>query len=868
MSKLLLIIADILEKNLDGIITKSIGSLLEQEASKEILQVLLHKKTSLNLNYLSALKASYVTPSSAYGKPIATVYGTGKVDGRVIWSLPIRYTQHRAISTSGKSGRRKEKTSANCSVTLAIAICKGPVYQLSKMWANDAPVDLENLLYRLYQGTEDQEPDPKIIEHEKHAPAYRGLAYMVIEEFPLQNYNNTIPRFSFEVTAYTNKLLRNHITQKILEIHTVGQGEWAYDTNIQTRIPIAVINGKEIPLGEAKKINGRGKSSYAAQGLAQLRSTLPNIQWVAVSVHWFASASGIKNCSIKPGTVRNNDSIVASDSWKVGKYTADSAFEIPVESLDRLPGETPSDSSLQRYISKLKLMNYKVMLVLKIVVALDSDVKLDCDDNDVDSINRFFIEQYRPFVEHYCNLAKKTVDAFVIASGLSKLTKIQDKHSKTFPAVDALINVAVYAKTSLGKNVVITYAADHDEYHSHNGIYNMDPLWSSSSIDVVGINAYFPLCSPSQPICGFSANNVADLWKSGGQENLDSFSIYNKDPRFSWRDIGHWWRKYHTIGDSNKTTLWKPGAKKIWFIEYGFPSTAYSLTGKTPHMGENTSTNTEADYTAQKTAISGTILAWKSSIMVKKMFLYAWSITPYNKNPKTLKSWQTSYIINSKISTITLSSILHDILRDTPVKLKVLEADLEGSIHGFVITNPQSTWEIVKELQRIYLFCIGEDVNSITLSNEPANAPLVIPLEDILQQEYTVTSTMQKPQQNLSLLYRNLHFDYQLRLMEHPSNQHHSANVTVIPTSLVLDDQQAAKIITSMKKFLCRPMCIYEMLLPLRYLKLKVGDIIQIKDALVAVTNIKIQSEHVFLRGNTFFPSTQQILTPLKHITN
>lgn len=616
MSKLLPALTAILEKNLEKIITKSMGSSLWNSASKEILRSLLHKETTLE--YRKTPEENYSPSRAVYGKPIPKVYGTGKVDGNIIWSLPIKYTQHKVVSTGGKAGKRKEKSSTDCSITLAIAICQGPVHGLSKMWANGIPVNLDELSYRLHPGTENQEPDQTIIEAEEHAPAYRGLAYLVVEEFPLKNYNNALPHFSFEVTAYTAKYLRNHVAQKILEIHTVGQGEWAYDTIIQTCVPTTTVNEKEVPFGEAIKINGKGKISYAIQGLNKLQSTLPNVRWIAVSVHWFASESDIKNCIVKPGTARNTSFKMVSDSWKVGDYTSETAYVIPTANVDQLPGETPSDASLHRYITELKLRSYRVMLVLKIAVVNEYDIKLYCRGSDVEAIGTFFAEQYQPFVEHYCNLVKTNVDAFVIASGFSKLTRIQDAKSASFPAVEELIRVAIYAKVALGQDVVITYAADYNEYHSHNGIYNMDPLWTSYGIDVVGINAYFPLCSPAQHSCGLSVDNVASLWQNSKQEPREDSSTPQQDPKCSWRDIKNWWRKHHTEKDSEKTTAWQPGMKKIWFIEYGFPSISNCLVGTTPHMQQDINADDTVDYTAQKTAIEGTIKAWRSSIAVKK----------------------------------------------------------------------------------------------------------------------------------------------------------------------------------------------------------------------------------------------------------
>ncbi|WP_133121364.1 baseplate megatron protein TIM-barrel domain-containing protein [Anaplasma phagocytophilum] len=47
------------------------------------------------------------------------------------------------------------------------------------------------------------------------------------------------------------------------------------------------------------------------------------------------------------------------------------------------------------------------------------------------------------------------MDAFVIASALSQLTKIQDENDK-FPTVTLLRMIASHAKTFLGNSVIIT----------------------------------------------------------------------------------------------------------------------------------------------------------------------------------------------------------------------------------------------------------------------------------------------------------------------------------------------------------------------------------------------------------------------------
>ena len=59
---------------------------------------------------------------------------------------------------------------------------------------------------------------------------------------------------------------------------------------------------------------------------------------------------------------------------------------------------------------------------------------------------------YNDFILHYANLMQGKVDGFAIGSELIGLTKVHDGASvnRTFPAVDALVNLAASAKGVLG----------------------------------------------------------------------------------------------------------------------------------------------------------------------------------------------------------------------------------------------------------------------------------------------------------------------------------------------------------------------------------------------------------------------------------
>jgi len=177
--------------------------------------------------------------SSAYGLPIAVVFGTKRLAGNVIWATQIKETRKetRVESGGGKGGGSSTvNVSFTYSVDMAVAICEGPIVGIRKVWADTklvydsstgasvdeqiasliqlrleveggstqvlntfAPGALGSAL--IYKGTETQDPDPTI-ETDKgvgDVPAYRGLCYVVFDEFQLANFGNRIPNFSFEV---------------------------------------------------------------------------------------------------------------------------------------------------------------------------------------------------------------------------------------------------------------------------------------------------------------------------------------------------------------------------------------------------------------------------------------------------------------------------------------------------------------------------------------------------------------------------------------------------------------------------------------------------------------------------------------------
>ncbi|MEL7454513.1 MAG: hypothetical protein AAGJ50_14185, partial [Pseudomonadota bacterium] len=136
---------------------------------------------------------------SREGAGIPNVYGRMRVGGQVIWAARLRENRSTERVGGGKGGPRVSNYTYTAS--FAVALCEGVIDRVDRVWSNGEVIALSDLPHRLYVGTETQEPDPLIeaIEGAGCAPAYRGTAYVVFEDLPLERFGNRLPQLSFEV---------------------------------------------------------------------------------------------------------------------------------------------------------------------------------------------------------------------------------------------------------------------------------------------------------------------------------------------------------------------------------------------------------------------------------------------------------------------------------------------------------------------------------------------------------------------------------------------------------------------------------------------------------------------------------------------
>ena len=487
------------------------------------------------------------------GGAIPRVWGRMRVPGQVIWAS--RFLERVDETRTGGKGAPSTTTRRHrYSVSLALALCEGPVERIGRIWADGREIAADELSLRLHPGDEAQRPDPLIeaIEGEGRAPAYRGVAYLVIEDLALEPFGNRVPQIHVETfraprrAAEASKALGPPLGDLLRGVAlSPGSGEFALATTPVRRV-----------LGpgrfEPENVRTAAGRPDLLVSLDQLEAAAPRCRSVSLVVSWFGDDLRSGFCSVYPA-VESRDRVTEPLSWSVSGLTREAARVVSADADGRPSfGGAPSDASVVEAIRALRDRGYRVLfypfLLMDVPpgsglpdpyggdeqaafpwrgrITLDAAPgrpgSVDGTDEAAAQVAAFFGSaladdfsvsaeavryhgprewSYRRFVLHYAHLcaAAGGVDAFAIGSELRGLTALRDGPG-SYPAVRALCMLAEEARAALGPAVRLGYAADWSEYASHRPadgsgdvIFHLDPLWAHPEIDFIGIDNYLPL---------------------------------------------------------------------------------------------------------------------------------------------------------------------------------------------------------------------------------------------------------------------------------------------------------------------------------------------------------------------------------------
>ncbi len=835
-------------------------------------------------HYEGARLEQLAVQTSTYGRMIPIVFGTVRISGNVIWARPIREleTTTRVSSGGGKGGGGKRQSSSTSTTysyysTLAIAICEGEVTRVDRVWADSKLLDLSKGTYRIYNGTETQMPDALIESYHGvgATPAYRGMAYVVIEDFPLADYGNRIPNFTFEVTRRISQ--KDADDQPVESLVTSvmlipGSGEFVYDTQTQYKIGGTTASGSLVQSGFQTVLNqhtAEGKANVDV-ALDQLQQTFPNLEWVGVVVNWFGTSMDIASCEIWPSVEYQANVATTPDDWQVAGLTRATARQIGSDGGKLRYGGTPDDGSIVRLLTGLRNRGLKIFFYPQMLMDISGKPWRGNLTGSASQVNTFFTKTrgYNAFIQHYATLVAGKVDAFAIGTEMRDLTKITSS-AGVFPAVSKLMTLATSVKATLGASVKVTYAADWSEYHhTDDGWYHLDPLWASASIDMVGIDAYFPLSNAVQT--SYDVDGLRAGWTSG-----EGYDWYYTDvarttqaslaPAYAWKNIAWWWENTHVNPDLS-TTAWVPESKPIWFTEYGFASV--DGCANEPNVFVDSSTAASAyprfsrgrvDFMAQRAAITATEAEWAGSAMVANKFLWTWDARPYPYWPDLLSvwadgaNWVTGHWVQGKLGASHVAGAVEELMLRAGIgDAQLNTVGVQAILDGFVLHERVTARAALEQLMQAYFFTVKESGAQLVLLPRDAAVDAVADVTQCVPRtmgEQEVAYVLERKEdlvlpQRLEVQFLNRLQRYETNVQSASRAAQEATDTVTLRFSLVLSEAHARAISETVLGDRWAERSSISLQLPIAYAALEAGDLLQLNDGAlthrIRITKVQI----------------------------
>lgn len=504
--------------------------------------------------------------TSTEGADVPRVYGRVRLAGQLIWATRHEET---ASESGGKGGPRIRNWTYHAN--FAVALCEGPIDHVGRIWADGTLLDTTGLTIRVHTGEETQAPDAFLLARQGgEVPAYRGIAYVVFEHFPLASWGNRIPQLSFEVIRVVDRLER--LVRGVTLIP--GGTEFGYATTEVTRSPLPGVS-------ESENRHVRHAASDLVAALDELHALCPNLRSVALVVTWFGDDLRAGDCRLEPRVeqaVKTTRPLV----WSVGGLSRDAARL--VGRFEGVPayGGTPCDRSVVEAIAEIRARGLEVVLYpfLAMDIAAGNGLpdpagaaeqpahpwrgRITCHpapgrpgspDGTAAAVAQvaafvgtasaadFAVSggsvaysgpaewSFRRMILLHAHLAEAAggVDGFLLSSELVGLTGVRGP-GRSHPFVDALVDLAAEVRGVLRPDTLLSYGADWTEWNGHQPAdgsgdvaFHLDPLWASPAIDFVGIDAYFPLADDRRdgPAAGLPSERAALAAAVAGGEAFD-----------------------------------------------------------------------------------------------------------------------------------------------------------------------------------------------------------------------------------------------------------------------------------------------------------------------------------------------------------
>lgn len=479
-----------------------------------------------------------------------------------------------------------------------------------------------------------------------------------------------------------------------------------------------------------------------------------------------------------------------------------------------------------------------------------------------------FFAQYNAFVLHYAQLCVDAggVDGFLIGSEYVGLTRVRSSAGDgVFPAVQALKSLAASVRTIVG-GTKIGYAADWSEYHSHRPsdgtgdvLFNLDPLWADPNIDFVGIDNYLPLSDWRDTAPNLDGEGVGaptsiydrDYLRSNieGGEYFDWYyasdsdrvaqtrtpiadGAYGKPWVFRQKDIRSWWSTAHKSRpggvENASATAWTPGAKPIWFTEFGCAAVDKGPNQPNVFVDPKSSesflpyfSTGSRDDAVQRAYLEAMLSYWRDNaptigsvemVEPKNMFAWCWDARPFPDFPAQGGTWRDGYNyelghwLTGRLTEVPLQWIIAELCDAVGVTdldtTRLLGPD--SLVLGAASDGVVSPREVLEGLDDAFQFGAHESGGKLVFASRIAAESATISSDDlVMENETDVGYSLTRAQETdlpgaFSLSFLDAYADYATGKVTERKDIGSSANVRSVSTPAVLEPPRASSIARSL----------------------------------------------------------------------
>lgn len=758
--------------------------------------------------------------SATEGAVIPRLYGRMRIGGNIIWATDFREETKTTTQGGGKGGGgggKVKTTEYLYYASFAVALCEGPITGIGRVWADGKAMDMTGVTWRWYPGSEAQTADPFIAAKmgAANTPAYRGTAYVVFEDLALATFGNRLPQLSFEVfRPLADADTAEGLTRAVTLIPASGEFTYATDA-IRKGSGGATV---------AENLNALPDQPDIVVALDRLQAMAPAVESVSLVVAWFGNDLRAGSCKVKPGVEVASKATTPANWSVNGVSRASAHLVSRDAEDRPVYGGTPADFAVVQAIQEMKARGLRVTFYPFLLMdvppgntlpnpysanaatlgqpAFPWRGRITCSPaagfaGSVDktgtaatqvsalfgvaTTGNFNVSGesvsftgspsdwgLRRMVLHYAHLcaAAGGVDAFLIGTEMPGLTTIRSGAS-TYPAVTAFKTLAADVSAILGAGTKIGYAADWSEYFGHHPqdgsgdvYFHLDPLWSDTSIDFVGIDNYLPLSDWRD---GSDHADALEGWPAiydraylqsniAGGEGFDWFYASAADRSaqirtpitdgaaaktwvFRPKDIRAWWTNPHFNRpggvESGSPTAWVPQSKPIRFTELGCPAIDRGTNQPNVFFDPKSSESFTPyfsrgwrDDAIQRAYLEASYLHWGDPannpisavdggrmVHVPECAAWTWDARPYPFFPELTDvwtdgpNWRLGHWLTGRLGAVSLAALVrHLCLRAGMPEALIDVSGLWGAVEGYAITALESPRSSISTLARHFGF--------------------------------------------------------------------------------------------------------------------------------------------------------------------